>query len=319
VRVPLFIGEVVGLVLDGPLLAAMLVAAAAGAVSFFSPCCLPLVPGYLSYITGFAGAGLADRRDGPTEPRPVIRPLSLGIRSTSGRTPTAGGAPLLTAPGNPIVDLPTPAPPPAARPEHGSPRAAPEPRVMLAAALFVVGFAAVFTAYGVLFGGVGTFLIRQQEMLTRVLGAATLILGLVFAGVFQRVPFFRTTIRWRYRPGAGLAGAPLVGALFGIGWTPCMGPTLAAVLLLATQAGTAGRGAVLSFAYSLGLGIPFLLTAAGLRRGLRRFGWASRHGLLVTRIGAALLVALGLLQVTGAWTSLMAALRGSVVSFSVPL
>lgn len=127
---------------------------------------------------------------------------------------------------------------------------------MLGSVLFVLGFAAVFTSYGVLFGAFGALLITYQDTHVQVLGGLTILLGLLFTGVLWRIPLAGRSFRVNYRPRTGLAGAPLVGMLFGLGWTPCIGPTLAAVLTLATSSAGAGRGAALSFAYSLGLGIP---------------------------------------------------------------
>jgi cytochrome c-type biogenesis protein len=129
------------------------------------------------------------------------------------------------------------------------------------------------------------------------------VLGLLFAGVFDRFPITGRIIRPSARPRAGMAGAPLLGALFGLGWTPCIGPTLSVVLTLAATSGTAVRGAVLMFAYSLGLGIPFLVVALAFQRSMTAFAFARRHARLISRAGGAMLVGVGLLEVTGAWTA----------------
>jgi cytochrome c-type biogenesis protein len=144
-----------------------------------------------------------------------------------------------------------------------------------------------------------------------VLGVLTIGLGLVFTGLLCRIPLAGRTFRLSYRPRTGLAGAPVVGMLFGLGWTPCIGPTLAAVLTLATSSADAGRGTALSFPYSLGLGIPFILAAASVQRVMRSFGWARRHARAIMRSGGAMLVLLGVLQVTGAWTALITRLQAS--------
>ena len=244
----------------GPLLMAMLIAMVAGLVSFLSPCCLPLVPGYLAYVTGAAGAD-ATRDD--AEPH----------RSTA----------------------------------------------VLGTGLFILGFAAVFTSYGALFGALGSTLIRHQDTLIRILGVLTIFLGLMFAGALGAVPWLSRTLRLNYQPKIGLVGAPVLGVMFGVGWTPCIGPTLAAVLSLATTTGTAGRGALLSFAYSLGLGIPFLLAAFGITRVFRAFAFARRHALAVMRVGGAMLVALGVLEATGVWGAWLASLRTLIGTWQVPL
>ena len=191
----------------GPLLVSLPIAALAGLASIASPCCLPLVLGYLAYVRGAAGADISDHTG--------RRERSLAVTGT---------------------------------------------------ALFVLGFAVVFASYGALFGAVGSDLILHQDIILRVLGAFTTILGLMFAGVLGGIPWLSRTFRLRYQPKIGWAGAPLLGVMFGIGRTPCIGPTLAAVLSLATTTGTAGRGALLSFAHSLGLGLPFRLPALGVSR-----------------------------------------------------
>jgi cytochrome c-type biogenesis protein len=269
------------LVASGPLILAVPVAAAAGAVTFVSPCCLPLVPGYLSYVTGMSGAAAQSETS-----RPVA--AATGARSAA----VTSGAQLADGP---------PGAPAEARAAvlTGPPRS----RVVAGTALFVLGFSALYTSYGVAFGSVGTTLRSHQHGLTLVLGALTIALGLLFAGVLDRFMFAGRIIKPSLRPRAGLAGAPLLGVLFGLGWSPCIGPTLTAVLTLALNSGTAARGAFLAFVYCLGLGVPFLIMAVGFSRGIRAFGFARRHARLVTGIGGGMLVAVGLLEVTGAWTA----------------
>jgi cytochrome c-type biogenesis protein len=204
---------------------------------------------------------------------------------------SAGAQPAGTGPGS------------AGAPPAGVPAPPPRSRVVAGTALFVLGFSALYTSYGLAFGSLGTVLKSHQQMLTQVLGVLTILLGLLFAGVFDRFMFTGRILRPSMRPRAGLAGAPLLGVLFGLGWSPCIGPTLTAVLTLAETSGTAARGAFLAFVYCLGLGIPFLIVALAFQRGMRAFGFARRHARLITAIGGGMLVLVGVLEVTGLWTS----------------
>jgi cytochrome c-type biogenesis protein len=250
-----------GLVTDGPLLVAAAVAALVGLISFASPCVLPLVPGYLSYVTGLVGSG-ADAEAGA---------------SGSGGTATA------------------------VRTEV-SPRA----RMVLGALLFVLGFTLVFVAFGAAFGGLGRLMLEHADVLNRVFGVITVLVGLGFLGW---LPLLQRTKRISARPAAGLAGAPLLGIVFGLGWTPCLGPTLSAVYSLAFSEATATRGALLGVAYCLGLGVPFVLVALGARWAMGATSFLRRHARTVTRVGGAVLVVVGLMLVTGAWTEMMQWLR----------
>jgi cytochrome c-type biogenesis protein len=240
------VGETVA---AGSLVAAVPLAVLAGTVSFVSPCVLPLVPGYLSYVTGMSGVDLAEQRRG---------------------------------------------------------------RLLAGAALFIAGFSVVFVSAGAAFGGLGRWLLEYSDPITRVLGALTIAFGLVFMGL---VPGLQRTLKSGRLPAAGLAGAPLLGMLFGLGWTPCIGPTLAAVQALSFSEASAGRGALLSLAYCLGLGLPFVVTALAYRRALGAFGAVKRHYRLVMRIGGGMLVAIGTLLVTGLWGDLTAELQTWIGGF----
>jgi cytochrome c-type biogenesis protein len=229
--------------LSGSLLLAVPVALVAGLVSFFSPCVVPLLPGYLSYVTGLSGADLSAARRG---------------------------------------------------------------RMLAGSLLFVLGFSFVFVSFGTLFGAVGDWLFAYQRQITVVLGVLVILLGLAFVGA---VPWMQRDWRVHKVPAVGLAAAPLLGLLFGLGWTPCIGPTLGAISSLAMQEADAGRGALLSFVYCLGLGLPFVVAALAYRRMLGAIGFVRRHQRWVTVLGGLMLVAVGVLLVTGWWVDLVGELR----------
>jgi cytochrome c-type biogenesis protein len=189
-------------------------------------------------------------------------------------------------------------------------------RLTLGALLFVAGFTVVFVSAGVLLGSFGGFLLDHQNTLQRWLGVLTIVMGLAFIGV---LPWLQRDLRIEKRPAVGLAGAPLLGAAFGLGWSPCLGPTLGAVMALGLDQGTALRGGVLAVAYCVGLGLPFVLTALAFGRAMTAFGWVKRHYLAVMRTGGALLVVIGLLLVTGEWDQLVEHLQVWVNGFTVAI
>lgn len=244
---------------SGSLLLAVPVAVLAGLVSFASPCVLPLVPGYIGYVSSMAATAM-----GPA-------PGAAGPRVQPARARVLGGV-----------------------------------------ALFVLGFTAVFVSFGAAFGSLGTYLVRWEDVITRVLGVVVVLLGLGFLGA---VPFLQREARFHVTPRAGLWGAPLLGVVFGLGWTPCIGPTLGAVQALAIDEASAGRGALLGVAYCVGLGVPFLLVALGLQSSERMMDFLRRYRLVALRIGGGLLVLVGVLLVSGLWTRLTGAMQLWVSGF----
>jgi cytochrome c-type biogenesis protein len=187
-------------------------------------------------------------------------------------------------------------------------------RMVAGVSLFIFGFGVVFVSYGLLFGGLGSTLREHMDVITRVMGVITIGLGLMFAGW---IPGLTRQWKSQAQPAIGLAGAPALGVVFGLGWTPCMGPTLAAVQTLALTEASAGRGALLSFVYTLGLGLPFLLAALAYGHSLRVFGWLRRHQLALVRFGGGMLVVLGVLLATGLWNEIMVQMQGWILGFEV--
>ncbi len=271
-------------IVDGSLLLAVPIAFLAGLVSFLSPCVLPLAPGYLAYVAGMTGADLRER-EGAERPVPV----------------PAGG------------------PPPAPGPDPTLPAQPSRSRVVWGAVLFVLGFTVVFVSYGLLFGGLGGWLLEHQRTISVVLGVVVVILGLGFLGL----PALSDTMWWNRqrrltaRPPSGLWGAPLLGVVFGLGWTPCIGPTLAAVQSLAFTEASAARGALLSAVYCLGLGLPFVLIAWGLRWSAGAMAWTRRHSRGITMAGGIMLVIVGMLLITGWWNDIVAWLQTLLPGYSV--
>jgi cytochrome c-type biogenesis protein len=276
--------SVTSMISSGPLLLAMPVAAAAGAVTFLSPCCLPLVPGYLAFITGMSGAGSGTGLGSPVASGTAGMPAAV----------TDGSGAVAVVPALSAV----------------VPAAAPRSRMLAGAALFVVGFSLVFALLGLAAGGVGELLKSYSALITQVLGGVTVVLGLLFFGAFDKFMFAGRVIKPSVMPKAGLAGAPLLGILFGIGWTPCIGPTLTAVETLSFSTGTAARGAFLAFTYGMGLGIPFLVVAVLFRQAAGVLAFFRRHARRVTQVGGLMLVVLGVVEATGGWGAVIVWMHG---------
>ncbi len=261
----------------GPLLLALAVCLLAGLVSFASPCVVPLVPGYLSYLA--AVVGIDDTEEGVD--------TEEGEEDTED-TAEAAGARVKA--------------PPAVR-----------WRVAGSAALFVAGFTAVFVLGTVVFLGMTTTLITNQLLLQRVGGVVTIVMGLVFVGF---IPALQRQARFAPRQLSTIAGAPVLGAVFALGWTPCLGPTLTGVIAVASATGGAdvARGIVLVIAYCLGLGVPFVLLAFGSAAAVSGLGWLRRHTRAIQIFGGVLLVAVGAALVTGVWNEFIGWLRDAFVS-----
>ncbi len=238
-------------VTSGTFLLAFAVALFAGLISFFSPCVVPLLPGYLSYVSG----------------------VSVEDLDRSGRS-----------------------------------------RIVLGSVLFVFGFSAVFVAGGALFGSFGQRLAPYQREMSIAAGLVLILMGAAFLGAFR---FLQRDVRVHRFKGTGLAMAPVLGVVFGVGWTPCIGPTLTAVLVLANNEGTMARGALLTVAYCLGLGLPFVLAAMSFRRFMRASDWLRRHQRAVVIAGGSMLIATGVLLVTGWWNDLTIGMQQWISSFDV--
>ncbi|GAB3108086.1 cytochrome c biogenesis protein CcdA [Janibacter alkaliphilus] len=223
-----------------------MIAALAGLVSFATPCVLPLVPGYLGYVTGLSETSLEERSKG---------------------------------------------------------------RMVLGTLLFIAGFSAVFIIASMFVASIGMVLIEQRQLLLRIGGALVIVMALVFLGMGSQ-----RTLRLPVKPATGLAGAPVLGAIFGLGWAPCVGPTLGAVLALSLTEDSLGRAVVLAIAYCVGLGLPFLLIAAAYERWAPVSSWLSRHQRGIQIFGGALLLVVGLLLVTGAWDNLTAWLQRHLIN-----
>lgn len=237
---------------NGSMLLAMPIALFAGLVSFLSPCILPMLPGYLSYVTGLSG--------------------------------------------NELV--------------NGSPRRS---RMLLGSILFVVGFTAVFVLLWTAFSGLGTWLLdaHRREITSKILGGIVFILGLSFMGI---LPVLQRDWRVHKIPSVGLAAAPVIGFLFGLGWSPCIGPTLGAIQTVAFHQGSQTKGTILVLLYSLGIGVPFILTAVMWRKAVVGLAWIRRHQRWVSAIGGLMMMAVGLALLTGAWDSAVQWLQIHLVS-----
>jgi len=243
-------GDLMGTVVAGPLALAVPLAVLAGLVSFLSPCVLPLVPGFLGYVTGLGGMDLEDRRRG---------------------------------------------------------------RMVAGASLFVLGFSAVFLLVSFTAGSVGAALDGNSVRLQRVLGVFVLGMG---ALVLAAPLWAQREVKVRWRPRAGLLGAPVLGAVFGLGWTPCIGPIFSAILALGFSSASSGRSTQLAVAYCVGLGLPFILLALGFSRGMRVLTVLRRHRVAINRFGGVLLMVIGILLVSGAFTAATRLLRGPISGFA---
>lgn len=186
---------------------------------------------------------------------------------------------------------------------HGKPD---RKRVLLGISLFILGFTTVFVAAGVLTGVIGTALNQWMDPIIRVLGVVVVIMGLAFMGAFPALQGDGRTGLAKVNASNGLWGAPALGFAFGLGWTPCLGPTLIAINSLALSEGSALRGAILAAIYSLGLGVPFVIMGLGLQSNQKTLGFLRRHRVFIMRLGGGMLILIGLALVSGLWTKLAA-------------
>jgi cytochrome c-type biogenesis protein len=270
----------------GPILVAAGMSVLAGLVSFASPCVVPLVPGYLSYLASVVGVAPEDTADVEHRERHSAQKLRKEACKTSISTnPAASGGSAVRA----------------------------RWRVVGAAGLFVAGFTAVFVLGTVAVLGMTTTLISNQLLLQRIGGVITIVMGLVFVGF---VPPLQREARFTPRQVSTLGGAPLLGAVFGLGWTPCLGPTLTGVIAVAsaTDGASVARGVALVIAYCLGLGIPFVLLAFGSARAVQGLGWLRRHTRGIQIFGGVLLILVGSALVTGLWNDFVSWVRDAFVS-----
>ncbi len=185
-------------------------------------------------------------------------------------------------------------------------------KVLLGSTLFVLGFTFLFASYGLAFGGLGSQIAAHEELITKVLGTFTILMGAIFLGVFPFAP----TIAPKISTTGGIAGAPLLGILFGVGWTPCSGPALATVQTLAFNESSAIRGAVLSIGYGIGLGVPFILSGLYLDRSKKIRAFFLKNGAVISKVGGVLLILIGFMQFTGIWSDLMINLRSLISEFA---
>jgi cytochrome c-type biogenesis protein len=263
-------------VISGPFLLAAGLAIAAGVVSFASPCVVPLVPGYLSYLAGLVGAETSAAEDAPA--------------AVARNAPGPGATPTAVFPARTV-----------------------RVRAVVATCLFVAGFSLVFLLETALVLGVAHTVLANQQLLTRIGGGVTIVMGLVLIGA---IPFLQRDIRPRVRPRGPVWGAPLLGAAFGTGWLACTSPTLAGVVALSVSTewnGYAWRGLLLVLLYCAGLGIPFFLLSLGFGWATTMLGFLRRHARLIQLIGAGALIVIGVLMVTGIWASVIGRLQGAVV------
>ena len=274
----------------GALWLAIPLAMLAGVVSFVSPCVLPLVPGYLGFIGGAVGPSIptphSDRRSAPGGASGARRPAA-GTQAGSG-TQTGSATPLTAT----------------------------RSRMLLGVLLFIAGFTVVFVAITALSGTFGVFVLEWSGLITQILGVVIIAMGLVFLGFFG---FAQREMRMQVKSSTGLIGAPLLGVALGLSWAPCMGPTLTAIVALSFNMGTPWRASLLGVAYSLGLGIPFLLLALGFGWATRAVGFIRRHIRAVNIIGGVLLIVLGVLMATGIWTEIMSSLTAVMGSVILPI